>query len=91
MPTAMKTDLHDPGGDEAEAQGREAPLEDGVQRDRGADVGDDQDHLGEGSPQHSGVLAAAEDVVGVVQERWVEGELGGDGGDVGDDEQHSDD
>ena len=58
MPTAMKTDSMTRAVTKSEAQGREPSLEDRVQRDGGADVGDDQDHLGEGAPQHTGVLAA---------------------------------
>src|SRR5919199_1461018 len=69
---------------------RVPPLDDPVQGGRGADVGDDEDGLGEGSPQHARVLPGAGDVV-ALKERRVEGDLGDDGRDVGEHEQPADD
>ena len=45
--------LEDAGGDKAEGEDFVLPLEDREQRDGGADVGDDEEQLQEGSQEHA--------------------------------------
>ena len=90
MPTPMKTVSMMRAATKLMAEVGVPPLDDGVHGGGGADVGDDEDGLGERAPQDAGVLPGAGDVVAVEQRR-VEPDLGGDRGDVGDDEQPADD
>ncbi|WSV80421.1 hypothetical protein OHA42_19670 [Nocardia sp. NBC_01009] len=48
------------------------PCQDGIQRDRGSDDGDNKDELGEPAHQHATVGARADDVVRIVQDRLVQ-------------------
>ena len=48
------------------------PLDDGIEHDGGADVGDDEDQLQERAQGHAVVGAATDDVAGIVQHRDVE-------------------
>jgi hypothetical protein len=64
--------FHNTRRDVAENEDFVLPLEDRVQHDGGADVGDDEQQLQERSKGHAGVGAATEDVTGIVQHRDVE-------------------
>ena len=58
------------------------PLDDGEQRDRGADEAEGADHFQERAQRHASVRDRAGDVAGVVQDRAVQ-EGRGNRGDVG--------
>ena len=77
------------GRDKAEGEDFVLPLEDRKQREGGADVGDDEEHLQERSQQHAGVGAGTGDVAGVVEHGGVEHEECGDRREVGDEEEHA--
>ena len=89
MPTAMKADSMTRAVTKAEGEDFVLPLEDREQRQGGADVGDDEEQLQEGSQQHAGVGASTGDVAGVLENGGVEHEVCGDRGDVGDEEEHA--
>jgi hypothetical protein len=81
--------LHDTSCDVAEGERFVLPLEDREQRDRGADVGDDKDHLEERPEGDAGVGARADDVAGVVEDRVIQDQPRWDRGDEGDEEEHA--
>jgi hypothetical protein len=66
-------------GDVAEREGFAVSPEDREHHDRRADVADHQEDLEERAERDAGVVAGAEDVVGVAEHRVVENERGGDG------------
>ena len=64
-------------------------LEDRKQRDGSADTGEGRNHLEERPPEHAGVSAGADELVGVGQHRGVEDKRCGDRGDDGNDEEYA--
>ena len=82
--------LDDAGGDVAEGDALVLPLDDGEDRDGGADARDGEEHLKERAGEDAGVGAGAEDVVGVVENGAVKAERG-NRGDEGEDEKHAGD
>jgi hypothetical protein len=88
MPTAMKAHSTTRAATYPRARPSFYRSEDRKQRQRGADVGDDQKQLAQRAELNARVSAGADDVLRVVEHRVVE-DVPGDGGDERDEEQHT--
>ena len=79
--------FHDPRGDIAKGDDVVLPLEERIEHDGGADIGDHQDDFQERPQRHLPVRAGTDDVGGVIQHRGVENKRRRDGGDERDQEE----
>ena len=81
--------FHDTSRDKAKSEDFVHPLEDWIEHNGGADVGDDEEQLQERSREHAVVGAATEDVARVVHHRDVVKNKWGDRGGKRDHEQYA--